>query len=349
MSETKIIPKNEGKARQRRARRVGMSSGVRSVMSKHKSQRNRGRRIKSGHRRKKRKTITMPPVLVRGDLGSMTGMASETPKRHSPRRRFDIALGVQGAEVRLPSLPVLHFSWRIASGILVILMTICIFNLWNSPAFRVESIEFNGLERLTAGDINTVLGIVGESVFIVSPNTIEDDLYSAFSELASVQVKVDVPANLVIEIVEREPVVALVMDGREIWVDTEGITFSPRGNPGSLVVVEAQSNPPTVRANTEVEDIAEEIDMVIEPAFVSAITTLGGGLPEDLILIYDGDHGLGWRDPAGWQVYLGLDTDDVAMKLDVYKALVDKLVSEEIHPAMISVEYVHAPYYRMER
>jgi hypothetical protein len=37
------------------------------------------------------------------------------------------------------------------------------------------------------------------------------------------------------------------------------------------------------------------------------------------------------------------------MKLNVYQTLVDQLQSEGIQPEMISVEYVHAPYYRMER
>jgi hypothetical protein len=37
------------------------------------------------------------------------------------------------------------------------------------------------------------------------------------------------------------------------------------------------------------------------------------------------------------------------MKMAVYQALVDQLKSEGIQPALISVEYVHAPYYRMER
>ena len=68
-----------------------------------------------------------------------------------------------------------------------------------------------------------------------------------------------------------------------------------------------------------------------------------------LNLVYDSVHGLGWNDPKGWEVYFGSEDQDMEMKLTVYQALVDRLENEGIQPAMISVEYVHAPYYRMER
>jgi hypothetical protein len=40
---------------------------------------------------------------------------------------------------------------------------------------------------------------------------------------------------------------------------------------------------------------------------------------------------------------------DVAIKQKVYQTLVQHLLSQDIYPTMISVENVHAPYYRMER
>ncbi len=72
-------------------------------------------------------------------------------------------------------------------------------------------------------------------------------------------------------------------------------------------------------------------------------------MPADTLLVYDSVHGLGWNDPKGWEVYFGSEDQDMEMKLAVYQALVDRLENEGIQPAMISVEYVHAPYYRMER
>jgi hypothetical protein len=39
----------------------------------------------------------------------------------------------------------------------------------------------------------------------------------------------------------------------------------------------------------------------------------------------------------------------IEMKLNVYEAIVKRLRKEGAHPSMISVENVHAPYYRVER
>jgi hypothetical protein len=58
---------------------------------------------------------------------------------------------------------------------------------------------------------------------------------------------------------------------------------------------------------------------------------------------------LGWNDPNGWEVFFGSQGNDMNQKLAVYKSLVERLQSEGIQPALISVEYIHAPYYRMER
>jgi hypothetical protein len=87
----------------------------------------------------------------------------------------------------------------------------------------------------------------------------------------------------------------------------------------------------------------------LSPNLVSAIIALGAKMPADTLLVYDSEHGLGWNDPNGWEAYFGAEDQDMEMKLSVYEALVDRLQSEGIQPELISVEYVHAPYYRMER
>ena len=89
--------------------------------------------------------------------------------------------------------------------------------------------------------------------------------------------------------------------------------------------------------------------MKLSPDLVAAILALGEKMPADTLLVYDSEHGLGWNDPNGWQVYFGQEDQDMEMKLSVYETLVDHLKNEGIQPELISVEYVHAPYYRMER
>jgi hypothetical protein len=64
--------------------------------------------------------------------------------------------------------------------------------------------------------------------------------------------------------------------------------------------------------------------------------------------VYDPLRGFGWQDERGWQAYFGQVTD-MEMKLKVYNALVSKLEQKGERPALISVEYVHTPYYRLNR
>jgi hypothetical protein len=71
--------------------------------------------------------------------------------------------------------------------------------------------------------------------------------------------------------------------------------------------------------------------------------------PDKTPLIYSEEHGLGWKDSRGWQVYFGKNTDGIETKLNVYRAIVKRLKKDGTHPSIISVENVHAPYYRVER
>jgi hypothetical protein len=87
----------------------------------------------------------------------------------------------------------------------------------------------------------------------------------------------------------------------------------------------------------------------MSPDLVSAILILRGFAPEGVPLVYDPDHGLGWRDPQGWRAYFGPDGSDMGQRLQVYQAIVSELKEKQISPALISVEHLHAPFYRMDQ
>lgn len=81
---------------------------------------------------------------------------------------------------------------------------------------------------------------------------------------------------------------------------------------------------------------------------VSAILSMSAQAPEGISLAYDAQHGLGWKDPNGWDVYFG-EISNMGVKLNIYQAMLKKLDQEDIRPAMVSVEYVHSPYFRVEQ
>ncbi len=101
--------------------------------------------------------------------------SSRLRKQRSPRRRIDVPLNVPGAEVRLPSLPFLHLGWRAVSLMMVLMMSASLFLIWKAPVFQINTVEAKGLQRLTVGDLNAVMGTFGKSVFAINPISLDDD------------------------------------------------------------------------------------------------------------------------------------------------------------------------------
>jgi hypothetical protein len=112
------------------------------------------------------------------------------------------------------------------------------------------------------------------------------------------------------------------------------------------VRVEAQSPPPSP-AEVEIPETGAP-NYFLPADLVSAVLAIGEQSPEGTPLVYTSGHGLGWKDERGWEVYFGTEIEDMKMKLRVYKAITKHLKKEQIQPELISVEYVHAPYYRLE-
>ena len=284
---------------------------------------------------------TPPPVYIRGGMANLPVQ----PRRLGvpPKRRYNVALSVPGAELHLPAMPVLRLSWRVVSGVIAALLLAVAVYLWTSPTYRIDMVQVVGLQRLTANDVNTVVGLVGQSIFSASPQKIRQDLQQAFPELKDVSVKVGLPAKVEVKARERIPVIAWNQGDSEKWIDMEGMAFPPRGDVGKLVVVDAKDNPPGIGK-------ISPMDLrFISPEMVGVIGRMALKAPKDTPLLYDSEHGLGWLDPFNCQVYFGLDMRDMDEKLQVYQALAAKLSNDAIQPALISVEFLHAPYYRLER
>jgi cell division protein FtsQ len=329
--------------RERRTKQSGFLSGGSSQRQKparskpvtHSKSRTRGKTVRT-------RTIgTPPPVYVRGGMANLPVQPRKLGA--PPKRRYNMALSVPGAELHLPAMPVLRFSWRVISGLLAVSLLALAVHLWTSAKYRIDMVEVTGLKRLTANDINTVVGLSGESIFAANPQQVQLDLQQAFPDLKDVSVKVGLPAKVVVKAQERQPIIDWRQDGRDQWVDIEGLGFPPRGEAANLIVVEAKDSPPAIE-KTSPMDLR-----FLSPEMVGVIGRIALKAPKDSTLLYDQEHGLGWTDPFNCPVYFGMDTRDIDEKLLVYQSLAARLQKEGVQPVLISVEYLHAPYYRVER
>ena len=82
---------------------------------------------------------------------------------------------------------------------------------------------------------------------------------------------------------------------------------------------------------------------------VRELNVLRPTLPAGITLAYNQKGGLGWNDPNGWKVYVGTDLSNLDQKLIVYQNIVEHLQQSHMKASVINVEYVHTPYYRLER
>lgn len=295
--------------------------------------------------------------------------------KNTVRRRIDIPLGERGAEIRLPSIPVVHLSKRWLWLLVAICLAGGIYFIWYAPFFTVDRAQVSGLRQIKTADVNAVLDVSGKPIFMVRPYKLEQALQAAFPEFNSITVSVKLPNSVNVLVSERKPVLTWRQGESIQLIDQDGYAFPLRLGSSTVItpVVDAAGGPPapglTVKdisawiarsaaENGQGQDgLAENLIAaqeessaelpLMKPEMVSAILTMGTFLSNDAPLIYDPDHGLGWVDERGWEVYLG-DAEDMEMKLHVYDAIVQKLLDEEIQPELISVEHVHSPYFRAD-
>ena len=288
------------------------------------------------------KEATRPvPVTTR------TRPESVQPKRkpaRNTRRRFQIALPVTRDHVRSVSIPRPRFGWRLLSFFIAALLGTGLYLAFNLPELRVAEAQLSGNQLLSPAEVNSVMGVAGQPVFLVTPSEMETRLRLNYPELASVKVDVSLPNLVTVNVTERQPLIRWEQGGGYTWVAEDGVAFKPRGEMSGLIPVLALSAPP-------VEGIASADPLnpapFISVEMVQSLKGLVSRVPAGVPIIYEAGMGFGWNDPRGWRVYFGTKASDVELKVRVYESLVNSLTQRGIRPALINVTYPTAPYYRM--
>ena len=290
------------------------------------------------------KEITRPvPVVTRAKP------KAERPKRKpstpNTRRRFQVALHMPRSDIRSFSIPHLRFGWRSVSLILAILLGAIIYLAFERPELRVTEAQLTGNQMLTPAEVNSVLNIAGQPVFLLTPADLETRLRLNYPELASVRVNVSLPNLVSVNVTERKPVIRWEQGDGYTWVAEDGIAFRPRGEMIGLISIVAVSAPPVVGSGADPLTPAP----FISTEMVQAVKGLAGHVPPGMPILYDAGFGFGWNDPRGWRVYFGTSARDVELKMRVYESMVSSLNQRGIRPALINVMYPTAPYYRMSQ
>jgi hypothetical protein len=307
------------------------------------------------------------PVVVRG---SAFGRPIHQQAGTRARRQFYVTVDrAAGTEMRLPAIPLLNPGWRLASGILAILVIFGIVSMWNSPFCMINAVEVTGVQRLSVDEISAVINLENLSIVEVDPGLVKEKLASKYPELINIRVRVDLPNAVSVSAEERVPVLAIEKGDQTDWVDASGYIFPARGEVDSLVTIDAEDGLPLAlvlpektesgqqeagsskkdpASSTSTPDAAP-ISQVVDPTTLNALLELSQMLPQETKLAYSKEHGLGWKSPEGWQIFIGTDLQQFKDKYSMYQQLTKYMSKEGVNPVLVNVEHLNAPYYRLEQ
>lgn len=258
-------------------------------------------------------------------------------------------------------------GWRLLSFLLCGLLSLALFTAWRSPQYKVATVRVNGLQRLSEEEVLHAVVASGQQIFAVNPAEIHASVAASFPELWDIQVSVIMPNIVEVYVVERQPMIAWQTQNEVIWIDAEGYLIPARGRTDKLLTIQADTMPAYTLEIAEDETDVEKIILDkagfkpnpsplaffahpkrVDGNLLSAILQLNAWMPEEEILLYEQIHGLGWRDARGWDVYVGQKLENINEKMVMYETIVRELEKDDINPTLVSVEFLHAPFYRTE-
>ncbi len=288
---------------------------------------------------------TERPVLSRAPIRTSTAQRSA----FGGTRRYDAAYTMPIARgAAKPAMVPIEIGNRYISGGLALLCLVLVVWMLSMPPFVFTSVQLIGAQRVSPLEVNAATGLVGRSILFAKPDEMEASVRAAFPEFLDVKVSVNIPDMVTLTVRERTPVIAWQYRDSLTWIDSQGVNFTPRGSAENVVPVMAFGQPESQVQNFDPLNLDKTTPLFIAPETVLAIQSLQPYVPAGAMMIYEPQYGLGWQDPRGWQVFFGVTGRDIPLKLQVYQTIVDTLSQRGIVPALISVEYPDAPFYRME-
>lgn len=260
-------------------------------------------------------------------------------------------------------------GWRLMSGLLVVIFSAMLLSAWRSPDYRVGQIMIIGNQRITQDEILNSFNITGLPIFMIDPLQITTAIADAFPEFNEIRVDIALPNQIIITVSERQPIITWKFGDRLLWIDQAGYVLPVRGSAGETLIIESFTYPTFYHSEAESQleislpkalprfnNWKEPSTSVawfayhrqIDPILLQAILNLNAVIPYEKVLLFDPHRGLGWNDQRGWKIFVGFNLEHVAEKWLMYEKIVSELSRQGIQPTLISVEYLHAPYYRMD-
>jgi cell division septal protein FtsQ len=315
-----------------------------------------GRR--KGRRRRRSRTfdssIALPQTPSRG-LGTKPkpkGPAPETQtrKRRTSTRRSRARQRQEAVqpETIAPSHTPVRIPWRIVLRRMPVLLVLAslvggIAYASTDARFFVYDAHIAGARHVAAETIYQAAGVHEQNIFWVRPQEVARRIIQ-IEGIKAVRVRCSLPAQVIVEVEEREPLVMwrAQTQERDWWLDEEGVILPYHGDVRSADTI-------------FVVDSSErhlEVGGLIEPeGIVQSVQQLAAALPEIKVIFYEADRGLSFIHQVSggeWPVYVG-SSEDLGHKIQVVQTLTDYLMSHNIHPRYVDVRWADHPVFGKPR
>ena len=205
--------------------------------------------------------------------------------------------------------------------------------------FFVYEAVIRGAGHLPATTIYEAAGVHEQNIFWIDPGEVARRIV-ALEGIKAVEVTCELPARVVIEVEERQPVILWRAQSQEQdwWVDAEGRVLPYHGDvnsPETVFVLDSSQRNLDVGQTIEPQGLADSVLQLAE------------ALPEIQVFYYQADRGLSFTqqgESGSWPVYVG-SSEDLARKIQVMLALTGYLKANGVRPRYVDVRWADHPVY----
>jgi cell division protein FtsQ len=205
--------------------------------------------------------------------------------------------------------------------------------------FFVYQSEIVGRSHLDAETIYRVAGVHEQNIFWINPLKVAERVVE-LEGVKAARVRCELPARVMIEVEEREPVVMwrAVTQQQDLWLDEEGVVLPYHGDVDS---------PATVFVVDQSERHLVVGDYLEPKGIVQSVLQLDAALPGVRVFSYQSDRGLSFvqtTDGGEWPVYVGT-SQDLQRKIQVLQVMNGYLKTNGIRPRYVDVRWPDHPVY----
>ncbi len=240
--------------------------------------------------------------------------------------RYQIAVPALNQEARWHSIPP-----RLVDAALLIVVGWLIYWFTSADIFYVHNLQVEGSWRLAQTELRALSGLEGVNIFWINTGAAERAL-EALPDVESAHVRCILPAECVIELVERPASLIWRQGDAQVWIGEDGVVLPTRGDLPNAIVLDAVGSTALKPGDRLDQDL------------VLAVEALAELQPDVRVYQYSDEYGLSFQSDYGWLVRLG-DGREIETKTQLLGALTDFLISRGITPGYVDVRYPEAPYY----